>query len=401
MKPVLWGLVLCLGLMNDVLGAKVWLGIDVLEKEMGFRPLMGKRVGLLTHDAAVNSEGQRTLDVLAGAKNVRLTTLFCPEHGLDGKTMANEFVAHGWDEKTKRPIFSLHGKYRAPTPEMLEGIDILVVDLQDIGVRSYTYISCMRYAVESCLRVGIDVLILDRPNPLGGNKVSGPFMDEDRKSYVGAFNIPYVHGLTMGELGRMVLDEKGSHRKARLDVVSMKGWRRSMRWHETGLKWVKTSPNIPDLAAVLGYTATGVGCLCGSLKNGAGGPHPFRLLSCASLTDLPGLYARLRAYRIPGVRFQWIDTKEVQGIYVVVDRWDLFDPGELTLRLLQTGIDLGHSSSKIPSIDEMMAHILGENELIRALSQKGSAIDVPYFVGKWKTQALRYQKWVRRYWLYR
>ncbi|MBR7105732.1 MAG: DUF1343 domain-containing protein, partial [Opitutales bacterium] len=169
------------------------LGIDVLEA-MNFAPLKGKRVGLLTHPAGVNRYGVSTVDVLRRARNVRLVALFGPEHGIYGNEKADVPVFDKIDKRTGLPVYSLYGKYRKPTPEMLKKIDVLVVDLQSVGSRSYTFKSCMLRAAEACFENGKELMILDRPNPLGGLKVDGPMLDMQYKSYVGMFRVPYVHG---------------------------------------------------------------------------------------------------------------------------------------------------------------------------------------------------------------
>ena len=180
------------------------LGIDVLEG-LKFKYLKGRRVGLLTHPAGVNSRGESSIDVLRRSSLVNLVALYGPEHGIYGDEKANIPVLDRVDRRTGLPVYSLYGKYRKPTPEILAKIDVLVVDLQDVGVRSYTYVSCMRYAMEACFENGVEIIILDRPNPLGGLKVDGPMLDKQFMSYVGAFQVPYVHGLTIGELAFLAL----------------------------------------------------------------------------------------------------------------------------------------------------------------------------------------------------
>ena len=177
----------------------VLLGIDVLEQQQ-FGALRGKRIGLLTHPAGKNRFGMSTIDVIRRDPGNNLVALFGPEHGIYGNEKADQPIDDQIDPRTNLPVFSLYGRYRKPAPAMLSRIDALVIDLQDLGVRSYTYISCMRYAIAACFENGVEVIVLDRPNPLGGWKVDGPPMDKEWLSYVGAFQIPYVHGLTIGEL---------------------------------------------------------------------------------------------------------------------------------------------------------------------------------------------------------
>ena len=262
----------------------IYLGIDVLEQS-GFRAIGGKRVGLLTHPAGLNRRGESSIDVLRRANNVRLVALFGPEHGIYGNEKANIPIDDKIDPHTGLPVYSLYGKYRKPTAKMLVGLDALVIDLQDVGVRSYTYVSCMRYAMEACFENGVEVVILDRPNPLGGLKVDGPPLDREWRSYVGAFQVPYVHGLTIAELARIAKHTPGCmetpehiRKNGKLTVIPMRGWRRDMLWTKTGLRWVPTSPYIPDLSAVLGYAMTGLGAQEGGFTHGIGTPYPFRLL---------------------------------------------------------------------------------------------------------------------------
>ena len=214
----------------------IHLGIDVLE-ESSFRAIAGKRVGLLTHPAGLNRRGESSIDVLLRAHNVRLVALFGPEHGIYGNEKANVPVDDKIDPRTGLPVYSLYGKYRKPTAKMLSGLDALVIDLQDVGVRSYTYISCMRYAMEACFENGVEVVILDRPNPLGGLKVDGPPLDREWRSYVGAFHVPYVHGLTIAELARIAKDTPGwmetpehIRKNGKLTVIPMRGWRRAVSY---------------------------------------------------------------------------------------------------------------------------------------------------------------------------
>ena len=261
------------------------LGVDVLSAGK-FKHLTGKRVGLLTHPAGVNGHGLSTVEVLRRSPLVNLVALYGPEHGIYGDEKANVPVLDRVDRRTGLPVYSLYGKYRRPTPEMLANIDTLVVDLQDVGVRSYTYVSCMRYAMEACFENNVEMVVLDRPNPLGGLKVDGPPLDRKFMSYVGAFQVPYVHGLTIGELARMAKETPGSlktsesaRKKGRLRIIPMTGWKRSMLWTQTGLRWKPTSPYIPDLSAVLGYPMTGLGAQMGGFRHGIGTDYPFRFLT--------------------------------------------------------------------------------------------------------------------------
>ena len=264
---------------------KVMLGIDVLESRK-FAPIAGKKVGLLTHPAGVNRFGTSTIDVLRRARNVKLVALFGPEHGIYGNEKAEVPILDRIDSRTGLPVYSLYGKYRKPTPQMLKNIDVLVIDLQDIGSRSYTYASCMLRAMEACFENGKPVVVLDRPNPLGGIKVDGPGLDIQFKSYVGMFQVPYVHALTIGELARLAKYTKNAmeitskeQQNGKLTVIPMSGWKRSMLWTDTGLRWVGTSPAVPTVAAAMGYPMTGLGCQLGGFQHGYGTQYPFRFLT--------------------------------------------------------------------------------------------------------------------------
>ena len=321
---------------------RVRLGIDRLEAQ-GFRLLRGVRCGLLTHPAGRSADGRRTIDILANAPGVRLTKLFGPEHGIDGKAAADVKVADMRDARTRLPAFSLYGATRRPTAAMLEGIDTMVVDLQDIGSRSYTYVSCMRYVIEECFKAPrpIRVVVLDRPNPLGGLKVDGPGLDRAWRSYVGAYPTPYVHGLTIAELARWAVATPGvleltEQERARgiLQVVPMDGWRRGMTWLDTGLEWVPTSPRIPTVQAAVGYAMTGLGCQLGDFRHGHGLEMPFRFLS----------YPRRRGEeladalngRVPGLRLDpRVMPDGTSGAYASVTDWSACRPCALSAHLLR------------------------------------------------------------------
>jgi uncharacterized protein YbbC (DUF1343 family) len=285
--------------------AEVWLGSDVLAKHQ-FRELKGKRVGLLTNPSGVNRGEKWTVDVLLAAPGVRLVALFGPEHGLYGRVRAGERVEGGVDKRTGLPVHSLYGATRKPTPEMLEGLDVLVYDLQDTGTRSYTYISTLGLAMEACAEAGVEFVVLDRPNPLGGIRVEGPMLEDRFRSFIGRWDIPYVYGLTVGELALMINGEGWISQRCRLRVVPLEGWHRAMTWGDTGLRWVATSPNIPDSHAVFGYPALGI---LGEISGGSGlsiGGVVKRPFQCVTATwlDADALAAQLNRAKLPGLLFQ-------------------------------------------------------------------------------------------------
>ncbi len=301
------------------LGAAVLPGIDVLTAG-GFKQLQGKRVGLITNPSGVNQRGFATVDVLRAAPGVQLVALFGPEHGIRGAVRAGDHVQGGADDRTGLPVHSLYGATRKPTPEMLKGLDVMVYDLQDTGVRSYTYVSTMGLAMEACAEAGVAFVVLDRPNPLGGVRVEGPMVEPRFRSFVSQWDVPYVYGLTCGELARMIVGERWIPKPCHLTVVSMKGWTRSMVWRDTGLKWVATSPNVPSADAALGLAALG---LLGEMGGGSGltigGPlqRPFQALAAPWL-DAGEFSAQLARRQLPGVEFPTFSTvhngKVVNGV---------------------------------------------------------------------------------------
>jgi len=254
----------------------VELGIDVLEHN-NFDLLRGKRVGLVTNQTGVDSAGVKTRMILK--RHVKLVALYTPEHGLDGTEKAGVEVRSRRDPLTGLTAYSLYGDTRKPTAKMLEGIDVLVYDMQDIGCRSYTYISTMGKCLEACAEQGKEFVVLDRPNPLGGNRVEGQGIESKWISFVGQFPVPYVHGMTVGELALMANAKGWMGPKAKLQVVKMRGWSRSMTWPMTGLRWVPPSPNIPNEMSPNYYVITGVvGELAGGLDQGLFSPRAFQVL---------------------------------------------------------------------------------------------------------------------------
>ncbi len=287
----------------------VELGIDVLQKN-NFDLLRGKRVGLVTNQTGVNSAGVKTRLILR--KNVNLVALYTPEHGLDGVEKAGMEVRSRRDPLTGLTAYSLYGDTRKPTPQMLAGIDVLVFDMQDIGCRSYTYISTMGKCLQACAEQGKQFVVLDRPNPLGGNRVEGMGLDPKWTSFVGLFPVPYVHGLTMGELALMANAKGWMGPKANLQVVKMRGWSRSVTWPMTGLRWVPTSPNIPLSMSPNYYVITGiVGGLADGLDLGLYSPKAFQILGAPWVTA--GMLSYLRA-KCPGIAVDPYATSSGPGV---------------------------------------------------------------------------------------
>ncbi len=295
-------------------------GIEVL-RDREFRGLVGKRVGLVTNPSGVDCNLRSTIDILFNAPGVELVALYGPEHGVRGDAYAGDKVNDAADEITGLPVYSIYGKYRKPTKEMLSGIDVMVYDIQDVGVRSYTFISTLGLVMEACGELGIEVMVLDRPNPLGGNKIEGCFVEPGFFSFVSQYEIPYVYGLTVGELAVMINEEgmnkgqKGDQAPAKceLTVIPMKGWTRDMIYEDTKLPWVLPSPNIPFKDTPMYYAAAGIcGELYGFMNIGIGYTLPFQVFG-ATWLDPDKLKTCLDSYDLPGVSFRTIWFKPFSG----------------------------------------------------------------------------------------
>lgn len=278
---------------------KVRLGNEVfLAKHLDW--VRGKRVGLITNPTGVNSELVSTVDLLMEHPEVNLVALFGPEHGVRGNYSGGRSVENAIDERTGLPLYSLYGKTHKPTAEMLENIDVLAFDIQDIGSRSYTYIWTMARGMEAAAEHGKEFLVLDRPNPLGGELVEGNVLDPEFRSGIGYLPIPYVHGMTVGELAQLFNDHFGIGCK--LKVAPLENWKRSMTFPDTGLPWIHTSPHIPESDTSLFYNVTGIFGELNGINIGVGYTTPFKLVG-APWIDAQELTDHLNAKRLPGVRF--------------------------------------------------------------------------------------------------
>jgi len=396
-------------------------GIDVLRLD-GYRLLRGKRVGLLTHPAAVSVTGVSSIQLLHRDPRVNLVALYGPEHGIYGNEPAGAYVPHKTDQATGLPVYSLYGKTRKPTPEMLAAIDVMLIDLQDIGTRSYTYISAMANAMEACFEAGIAVVVTDRPNPLGGLKVSGPPLDAAWASYVGEFpGMPYVHGLTIAEIARMAKAQphwleisQEARENGRLTVVPMRGWNRAMTWPDTGLRWRATSPYIQDLGSVLGYPMTGLGGIAGGWSHGIGTPYPFRFLRHEGKSP-EAVQAALTALKVPGMEFRVMEAKTgngqaVKGVYTLVSDWAAWDPTELNFQMMLLSARWAAESGKPNPFIEVLndsklrrtflIHV-GSEEWLRELSSRGANARLEKFLRNWEARARGFQRQSSSYYLYR
>jgi uncharacterized protein YbbC (DUF1343 family) len=296
------------------------LGIDQLAKA-DFAPLKGRRVGFITNQTSVSGTGIMSRRLLQQGIAGDLKALFGPEHGLDTRARAGDHVANSVDPVTGLRALSLYGPTRKPTPEMLANLDVVVFEIQDIGVRSYTYISTMALAMEACGEAGKDFVVLDRPNPMGGALVQGPPMEEAFRSFVGQVPVPYRHGLTIGELAKMIVAKGWIKANPRLTVIPMQGWQRSMAWGQTGLNWVPTSPNIPQPETPLYCAATGI---LGELRQvdiGIGTAKPFHYAAAEGI-DGVAFASDFNAMGFEGIRFlpyQSAVKSGFAGVELVID----------------------------------------------------------------------------------
>lgn len=305
-KNIVFGFLATIAL---TLGAQVKPGVEVL-RDNGFEMLRGKRVGLITNPTGVDNKLKSTVDILAEAPDVKVVALYAPEHGVRGDFHAGDKVENAIDSATGIPVYSIYGKYRKPSPEMLKDIDVLVYDIQDNGCRSYTFISTMGLAMEACAELGKEFVVLDRPNPISGNKIEGNLTEPDCVSFVSQFPIPYLYGLTPGELARY-LNEEGLLKngvKVDLTVVPMEGYDRSMDFRATGMPWVLPSPHMPVPESVIYYPVSGILGELYCISIGVGYTEPFKLFA-ADWIDAEKLTERLNARNLPGMMFRPIHIR--------------------------------------------------------------------------------------------
>jgi uncharacterized protein YbbC (DUF1343 family) len=295
-------------------GQAVTTGIENLVSS-NFQQLKGKRVGLITNPTAIDRNFKSTTDILFGEKSIKLVALYGPEHGVRGDFAAGEKVTGVIDPLTSLPVHSLYGSTRKPTTEMLKDIDILVYDIQDIGSRSYTYISTLGLAMEAAAENNIPFIVLDRPNPLGGKKREGMLTEETFTSFVSQYPVPYLHGLTVGELALLLNGEwllKNGVR-CKLEVIRMSGWKRRMTFNDTGLPWVPTSPHIPYAETAFYYPATGILGELYTMSIGVGYTMPFMTVA-SEWADADSLASALEQLSLQGVKFRPIHYKPYYSV---------------------------------------------------------------------------------------
>jgi uncharacterized protein YbbC (DUF1343 family) len=376
--------------------AQTLTGIDALEG-LKFAPLMGKRVGLITNQTGIDREGRSTIDLMAHAPGVKLVALFSPEHGIRGAL--DERVSSSKDDATGLPIYSLYGDTERPTDAMLAGIDVLVFDIQDAGVRFYTYITTMGYAMEAAAVHHIAFYVLDRPDPLGGNLIEGPMLDRERTNFVGYFPMPVSMAMTLGEMAQMFNAEKkmGSD----LHVVRMKNWTRKMWFSDTGLPWVIPSPNLRSADAGILYPGLEI-LQAGGVSVGRGTNRPFELVGAPWIRG-EELASYLNSRAIPGVRFEANKFTPDSGLYkdqpcdgirvVLTDR--------AALQTMRMGIEIATALTKqYPAKFETakMITLLGNAETVRRLE---SGEDPVTIIASWNKDLISFQQLRTKYLLYR
>jgi uncharacterized protein YbbC (DUF1343 family) len=289
--------------------AQVTPGITVLLADSAHL-IKGKRVGLITNHTGRDASGRSSIDLLYSAPGVRLTALFAPEHGIRGSAPGGATIASGRDEKTGVRIYSLYGATRVPTRAMLDDVDVLVYDIQDVGARMYTYVWTMTLAAEAAKKAGKKFIVTDRPNPIRDDIVEGSLIEKRYRSFTGLHNVPLRYGLTPGELARYLVSEHEID--ASVTVIPMRGYTRSMWWDETGLEWIRPSPNIRDEEAALMYPGMSF-FEATNLSEGRGTDQPFRLVGASWLTDASDIVRAMNAKKLQGVRFETVRQRIARG----------------------------------------------------------------------------------------
>jgi uncharacterized protein YbbC (DUF1343 family) len=402
--------ILTLAVTGVMKGQAVETGLENLMKS-NFEILKGKKVGLVTNPTGVDSRLRSTVDILFNAPDVNLVALYGPEHGVRGEFTAGEYVESETDPSTGLPVYSLYGKTRKPSPEMLKGIDILVYDIQDIGSRSYTYISTLGLLMEAAAENGIPVVVLDRPNPLGGIRMEGAVTRPGFFSFVSQFAIPYLHGMTVGELAMFLNGEKILTNGVRcgLHVVKMSGWSRKMYFEETGLPWVPSSPHVPHKDSPIYYPATGIAGELYAVSIGVGYTIPFQTFA-APWINADSLSSALTRLNLPGVIFRPTHYKPyystLQGKLVHGVQIHITDPSVAPLSLIQFYImqeahrlwpkkDLFKMCD--PSRHSMFDKVCGTDEVRKAFTKSFRVSDIE---GLWNDDIPAFRERASKYFLY-
>lgn len=391
-------------------GAQVKPGVEVL-RDGGFAQLQGKRVGLITNPSGVDNNLKSTIDILAEAPGVELVGLYAPEHGVRGDVHAGDKVDNFVDPKTGVTVYSMYGKTMKPTAEMLQDVDVLVYDIQDNGCRSFTFISSMGKAMEACAELGKEFMVLDRPNPVGGNKIEGNLVEDDCISFVSQFPIPYLYGMTPGELAVYLNEEGllGGGKKAKLTVVPMEGWKRDMSFDQTGMPWVLPSPHIPQAETSLYYPASGIIGEMEYMNIGVGYTLPFQLF-CATWINAEQLAEDLNALEIPGVKFRPIHIKpfyafgkgeNMQGVQVYIMDKDAAPITLIQFYVMQEVAKLYPDHKAFETANEkhfpMFDKVVGSKQIRQLFGQNYQVSDM---AGYWNKDVDAFRKASSVYYLY-
>ncbi len=357
---------IALGLDDEQVVEEFMLGSEVLFTER-LHLVRDKRVGLVTNQSGVNARGESTIELLWEAEDVELVALYGPEHGIDGKAQAGEYVESYIHKDLGIPVYSLYGQTRMPTEEMLEDIDLLIYDVQDIGARTYTYISTLNYCMVAAAEYGVPIIVLDRPNPLGGMIVAGPVLEERFKSFVGIDIMPKAHGMSVGEMAFYF----NRNIDAEVTVIPMKGYSREMLFDDLGLIWVQTSPNIPDLEAVYGYMVTGLGENTGVYQ-----ADQFRWVGGNGL-DAQAYADLLNNADLGGIEFIPENRNEAGGVRLIITDPHQFNPARTGIYALTYAFQL--ADFNIPKSNEtivMFDLIMGTDKMGQYLEEGLSPLEI-------------------------
>ena len=385
---------------------KVKTGIEVL-RERNFDVLQGKRVGLCTNPTGVDRNLVSTIDILWEADNVNLVALYGPEHGVRGNIYAGDHVDNDVDARTGLKMYSLYGKTSKPTQEMMDEIDVMVYDIQDIGCRSYTYISTMGNLMEACQQYGKELVILDRPNPLGGNKIEGCLVEDGFVSFVSRFAIPYLYGQTPGELA-LYLNAQAEH-PCKLPVVEMQGWTRDMTWDETGLEWIVASPHVPHGRTAIYYPVTGIFGEFYYINIGVGYTMPFEVMG-APWVNADSLAQALNALKLPGVVFRGLHYKpyysvfkgeNIQGVQVHIVDYEKAALSEIQFYVVQEMMRLWPEQDWFKLCDQkrfgMFNKVCGTDQIKELFGKRYRWEDAKAY---WDKDVEKYRKESSKYYLY-
>lgn len=377
-------------------GAHTKTGIDVLETQ-NFAPLRGKRVGLITNHTGVDSAGRRTIDALAHAEGVQLVALFSPEHGIAGRMDAS--VANATDAATGLRIYSLYGETRRPTAEMLDNLDALVYDIQDAGVRFYTYVTTMGYCMEEAAKRHISFFVLDRPDILGGEVIEGPMLDADKTSFVAYFPLPVRFAMTLGELAQMFNAE--NHIGVDLHVIAMQNWDRSETYDQTGLAWIAPSPNLRTLRAASPYPGIEI-LQAGGVSVGRGTETPFELFG-APWIHAGELVAELNARKIPSVSFSPAHFTPGDGLYKgeACEGVSLAVTDRARFRSMLMGLEIIEALHRLYPQNFQIAKLIGLLGSQSTVEQLERGVDPRQIIADWSDDLHRFAAMRQKYLIYR